>query len=159
MELQQIASFSIDHKKLLPGVYVSRRDYLGQEVITTIDIRMKAPNREPVMNMAPLHTLEHLGATYLRSRADWAQRIVYFGPMGCRTGLYLVLHGQLSSAEALPLVEDMFRFMAQFEGEVPGAKECECGNYLDHNLAIARWESQQFLEHSLSAGPCLEYPS
>lgn len=149
--MDTIASFQVNHLTLEPGVYVSRRDQdpATGAVVTTFDLRMCAPNREPVMNTAELHTIEHLGATYLRNDAEWASRVVYFGPMGCRTGCYLVVFGQVESAEIAPLVTRMFEWIAQFEGDIPGAAPEACGNYLDQNLGMARWLAKRYLEHTL----------
>ncbi|MCD8067870.1 MAG: S-ribosylhomocysteine lyase [Lachnospiraceae bacterium] len=144
--MEKIASFTIDHIRLLPGIYVSRKDQIGAETVTTFDIRMTAPNREPVMNTAEVHTIEHLGATFLRNHPQWKDRIIYFGPMGCRTGFYLLLAGDLDSRDIVPLMEEMFSFMAEFEGEVPGASPKDCGNYLDMNLGMARLLSRKFLD-------------
>ena len=139
--MKTIASFTIDHMRLLPGIYVSRKDSLGENkgYVTTFDVRMTRPNFEPVMNTAEIHALEHLGATFLRNHSEWASRIVYFGPMGCRTGFYLLLAGDLSSRDVLELVKDCFRFVADFRGEVPGASAKDCGNYLDMNLPMANY--------------------
>ena len=147
--MDKIASFTINHLKLLPGVYVSRRDRVGAEVITTFDIRMTRPNREPVMNTAEVHTIEHLGATFLRNHPVFKDKTVYFGPMGCRTGFYLVLAGDLSSRDALPLMVEMFEFIRDFEGDVPGACARDCGNYLDMNLPMARFMAKRFLDQVL----------
>lgn len=147
--MDKIASFTINHLKLLPGVYVSRRDRVGAEVITTFDIRMTRPNREPVMNTAEVHTIEHLGATFLRNHPVFKDKTVYFGPMGCRTGFYLVLAGDLSSRDALPLMVEMFEFIRDFEGDVPGACARDCGNYLDMNLPMARFLAKRFLDQVL----------
>ncbi len=144
--MEKIASFTIDHIRLLPGIYVSRKDQIGAETVTTFDIRMTAPNREPVMNTAEVHTIEHLGATFLRNHPQWRDRVIYFGPMGCRTGFYLLLAGDLESRDIVPLMEEMFSFMAEFEGEVPGASPKDCGNYLDMNPGMAKLLSQRFLD-------------
>ena len=143
--MEKIASFTIDHNKLLPGIYVSRQDNINGQIITTFDIRMTAPNREPVMNTAEMHTIEHLAATYLRNHKDYKDKTVYFGPMGCRTGFYLILAGDLKSKDIVPLVTELYRFMSEFEGEVPGAAAKDCGNYLDMNLPMARFISKKFL--------------
>ena len=137
--MERIASFSVDHLLLEPGVYVSRidRDPATGTAVTTFDLRLTTPNKEPVMNTAECHTIEHLGATFLRNHAEWSSRIVYFGPMGCRTGFYLVVFGEVTSEEILPLVRELFEFVAGFEGDVPGAAPEECGNYLDQNLPMA----------------------
>ena len=137
--MEKITSFTIDHIKLVPGIYVSRKDPVGTEIITTFDIRMTSPNDEPVMNTAEMHTIEHLAATFLRNHPDWKDRTIYFGPMGCRTGFYLLLAGDYTSEDALPLVRDCFRFIRDFQGEVPGASAKDCGNYLDMNLPMANY--------------------
>ena len=137
--MEKITSFTIDHIKLQPGVYVSRKDKVGAESVTTFDLRLTSPNEEPVMNTAEVHTIEHLAATYLRNEPDWKDRVLYFGPMGCRTGFYLLLTGDLTSQEILPLVLDCFRFIRDFRGEVPGASARDCGNYLDMNLPMANF--------------------
>lgn len=147
--MEKIASFTIDHTRLLPGVYVSRRDGQGDGRVTTFDLRLTAPNREPVMDTPAIHTIEHLGATFLRSGAQ-RDRIVYFGPMGCRTGFYLVVFGELTSEEILPLVRELFEFVAGFEGDVPGAAPEECGNYLDQNLPMANWLARRYLDRDLA---------
>lgn len=147
--MEKIPSFTIDHDRLLRGCYVSRKDYLGSEVVTTFDIRMKEPNREPVMDMAALHTIEHLGATYLRNNNNWKDKIVYFGPMGCRTGNYLLVHGDYEAKDIIPVLTKMFEFVANFEEEVPGTKARDCGNFLDHNLPMAIWEAKKFLKEIL----------
>lgn len=143
--MEKIASFTIDHMKLQPGIYVSRKDHIGKETVTTFDLRMTSPNEEPVMNTAEVHTIEHLGATYLRNQPQWADRIVYFGPMGCRTGFYLLLAGDLTSEDILPLITDMYTFISGFEGEVPGASARDCGNYLDMNLGMASYLADKYL--------------
>lgn len=147
--MEKIASFTINHLVLEPGVYVSRVDRSGDVAITTFDLRLSAPNREPVMNTAPAHTIEHLGATFLRNDPEWADRVVYFGPMGCRTGFYLLLFGELASADIVGLVTRMFEFVADFEGDIPGASAIECGNYLDQNLAEAKWWARRYLKDTL----------
>lgn len=147
--MEKIASFTIDHLKLLPGVYVSRKDHIGTETVTTFDIRMTRPNFEPVMNTAEVHTIEHLAATFLRNDAEFGDRIVYFGPMGCRTGFYLLLAGDLDSMDIIPLLTRLYEFMADFQGEVPGAAAKDCGNYLDMNLPMAKYLSKKFLDEVL----------
>ena len=144
--MEKIASFTIDHIKLQPGVYVSRKDRIGAETVTTFDLRITSPNDEPVMNTAEIHAMEHLGATYLRNDPDWQDKVIYFGPMGCRTGFYLLLAGDLNSAEILPLLRKCFRFMADYQGEVPGASAKDCGNYLDINLPMAKFWAKRYLE-------------
>ena len=148
--MEKIASFTINHLLLEPGVYVSRKDKVGQETVTTFDIRFTAPNREPVMNTAEVHTIEHLGATFLRNDSEWGDKVVYFGPMGCRTGFYLILAGDLVSRDILDLLKGMFVFIRDFaEAEIPGARPEECGNYSDQNLPMAQWHARRFLENVL----------
>ena len=147
--MKKIASFTIDHVRLQPGLYVSRKDKVGSEVVTTFDLRITSPNDEPVMNTAEVHTIEHLGATYLRNYGDWADKVLYFGPMGCRTGFYLLLAGDLSSKDILDLVKGCFVFIRDFEGEVPGASARDCGNYLDMNLPMANYLAKRYLEEVL----------
>ena len=147
--MEKIASFTVNHLKLLPGVYRSRQDYVGEEVITTFDIRMTAPNREPVMNTAEIHTIEHLGATFLRNDEEYRDSTIYFGPMGCRTGFYLVLAGDLESRDVVDLLIRMFEFIRDFEGEIPGAAARDCGNYLDQNLTMAHFIANRYLEETL----------
>lgn len=137
--MEKITSFTIDHIRLQPGLYVSRVDRVGKEAVTTFDLRLTSPNEEPVLNTAEVHTMEHLAATYLRNEPVWKDRVLYFGPMGCRTGFYLLLSGELTSREVLPLVLDTFRFIRDFRGEVPGASPVDCGNYLDMNLPMANY--------------------
>ena len=137
--MEKIASFTIDHIKLQPGLYVSRKDHIGAETVTTFDLRITSPNDEPVMNTAEIHAMEHLGATYLRNNELWKDHVIYFGPMGCRTGFYLLLAGDLSSEAILPLVTGCFKFIAEYEGEIPGASAKDCGNYLDMNLPMANY--------------------
>ena len=147
--MEKIASFTVNHLDLLPGIYVSRKDTVGNAVLTTFDLRMTKPNREPVMNTAELHTIEHLAATYLRNDAEWRDRIVYWGPMGCLTGNYLLLRGDYESKDIVELMKRTFKFVADFEGEVPGAAPQDCGNWLLHDLPMARWEAKKYLEEVL----------
>ncbi len=147
--MQQIASFTIDHLKLLPGVYVSRKDKIGNETITTFDIRMTRPNFEPVMLTGEIHTIEHLAATYLRNHARYGEQIVYFGPMGCRTGFYLLLGGDYTSKDILPLIIETYEFIREFTGEIPGATPENCGNYSDMNLDMAKFYAKRFLDEVL----------
>ena len=142
--MEKITSFTIDHIKLEPGLYVSRKDKVGSETVTTFDLRITNPNEEPVMNTAEIHTMEHLGATYLRNNRQWKDRVLYFGPMGCRTGFYLLLAGDLSSRDVLELVLDCFRFIRDFRGEVPGASAKDCGNFLDMNLPMANYWGSRY---------------
>ena len=147
--MDKITSFTIDHLKLLPGLYVSRKDIAGDCVITTFDIRMTRPNYEPVLNTAEVHTIEHLGATFLRNHPDYRDKVLYFGPMGCRTGFYMVLAGDYTSKDILPLVKEMYLFMKDFEGDVPGACAKDCGNYLDMNLGMAKYLADKYLKNVL----------
>lgn len=150
--MEKIASFTIDHLRLVPGIYVSRKDAdpVKGGVVTTFDLRMTAPNREPVINTAPLHAIEHLGATFLRNDEEWKDRVLYFGPMGCRTGFYLLLFGDLDPADIADLVRRMFEFMAAFEGEIPGARPEECGNWHDADLVGAKWWADRYLANTLT---------
>lgn len=147
--MEKIASFTIDHLKLLPGIYVSRKDHIGSEVVTTFDLRVTRPNFEPVLNTAEVHTVEHLAATFLRNHPDYKDRCVYFGPMGCRTGFYMILAGDYESKDVVPLVREMFEFIRDFEGEVPGASAKDCGNYLDMNLGMAKYMADKYLREVL----------
>lgn len=147
--MEKIPSFTINHLELYPGVYVSRKDNVGGSVITTFDIRMTRPNFEPVMNTAEMHAIEHLGATYLRNHADFGSKIVYFGPMGCRTGFYLLLNGDYASKDIVDLLTGLYKFIADFEGEIPGASARDCGNYLDMNLPMAKYLGKKFLNEVL----------
>ncbi len=147
--MKKIASFTVNHLTLLPGVYVSRKDHIGAEVVTTFDIRMTRPNFEPVMNTAEVHTIEHLGATFLRNHEEYEDKIVYFGPMGCRTGFYLILAGDYESKDIVELLKEMFVFMKDFKEEVPGAAARDCGNYLDMNLPMANYLAKKFYEEVL----------
>ena len=156
----KIPSFTIDHIRLERGIYVSRQDSVGGEVVTTFDVRMKEPNREPVLSPSAIHTIEHLAATFLRNHPVWADRIIYWGPMGCLTGNYLIVKGDLASADILPLVKETFDFVAAYEGEVPGATARDCGNYLLMNLPEARWEARKYLVEVLEniSDSNLNYP-
>ena len=144
--MKTIASFTINHLTLLPGVYVSRKDNVGDAVVTTFDLRITRPNAEPVMNTAEVHTIEHLGATFLRNHSEFGSHIVYFGPMGCRTGFYLLLAGDYESADIIPLLRELFAFIRDYKGEVPGASAIACGNYLDMNLPMANYYGARYLE-------------
>lgn len=158
--MEKIASFTIDHIRLKPGVYVSRKDRVGEQWITTFDLRMTSPNEEPVMNTAEVHTIEHLAATFLRNHPVWGEKTIYFGPMGCRTGFYLLLAGDLQSREIVELMKELFAFIRDFEGAVPGASARDCGNYLDMNLPMAKYLAKRYLEEVLEhIGPDrLVYP-
>ena len=148
--MEKIASFTIDHIKLKPGVYVSRKDVVGDQVITTFDLRMTSPNDEPVMNTAEVHTIEHLGATFLRNHKEFGTKTIYFGPMGCRTGFYLLLAGDYESRDIVPLMRETYTFIRDFHEEVPGASAKDCGNYLDMNLGMANWLAKRYLDEVLT---------
>lgn len=157
--MKKIPSFTIDHNQLLPGIYVSRKDNVGNDVVTTFDIRMKAPNREPALHPGALHTIEHLAATYLRNNEEWQERIVYWGPMGCLTGNYLLMKGDMKSEEIVKLMIDTFEFVANYDGVVPGTEPQDCGNYLLHDLPMARYEAKQYLKVLKNIKPeNLNYP-
>lgn len=147
--MEKIASFTIDHIKLKPGVYVSRKDSVGNETITTFDLRMTSPNDEPVMNTAEMHTIEHLAATFLRNHKDYKDKTIYFGPMGCRTGFYLLLAGDYSSKDIVPLMIEMYEFIRDFKDDVPGTSAKDCGNYLDMNLNMANYLADCYLKNVL----------
>lgn len=148
--MKKIPSFTIDHTRLNRGIYVSRKDFVADEVITTFDVRMKLPNREPALHQGAIHTIEHLAATFLRNHPIWKDRIVYWGPMGCLTGNYLIVKGDLTSRDILPLMQETFLFIANYEGEIPGATERDCGNYILQDLAMARYEAKKYLEETLN---------
>ena len=147
--MKKIPSFTIDHIRLQRGIFVSRKDELNGGIITTFDVRMKEPNREPALGQGALHTIEHLAATYLRNEPTWKDKIIYWGPMGCLTGNYLLMKGDLTPQDILPLMQDTFRFIATYEGEIPGATAKDCGNYLLQDLPMARWEAKKYLEEVL----------
>lgn len=158
--MEKIASFQVDHLRLKPGLYVSRKDKFNDFVLTTFDLRFKEPNKEPVMDQPALHTIEHLGATYLRSHKDWSGKMIYFGPMGCRTGFYLIIEGDYNSKDMLPLMLEMFDWVEKFDGPIPGASPGECGNWREQNIDIAKWECRKYA--ALLKKPSLEnleYPS
>lgn len=144
--MEKIASFTVDHIRLLPGVYVSRKDKIGAENVTTFDLRLTKPNDEPVLNTAELHTIEHLGATFLRNHAAWKDKVIYFGPMGCRTGFYLLTRDNMTGEQAISLVKSAYAFIAEFDGVIPGLSEIECGNYLEHDLDSAKKDVLPLLE-------------
>ena len=148
--MEKITSFTIDHIRLQPGLYVSRKDKIGAETVTTFDLRLTKPNDEPVMNTAEVHTIEHLAATYLRNDEEWKDRIIYWGPMGCLTGNYLLIRGDLESKDIVELMKRTFQFIADFEGEIPGQAAKDCGNYLLHDLPMAKYESKKYLEEVLN---------
>lgn len=147
--MQKITSFTIDHIKLVPGIYVSRKDPVGNEIITTFDLRMTSPNDEPVMNTAEMHTIEHLAATFLRNHPIFGDKVIYFGPMGCRTGFYLLLAGDYQSKDIVDLLKELFTFISEFDDEIPGASAKDCGNYLDMNLPMARYLAKKYLKEVL----------
>lgn len=147
--MKKIPSFTVNHLKLLRGIYISRKDEIKDNVITTFDLRMKVPNKEPVMNTAEVHTIEHLGATFLRNHEVWADKTIYFGPMGCRTGFYVIFKGDLDSKDIIDIVKEMFKFISDYEDEVPGASPKDCGNYLDMNLNIAKYEAKKYYDEVL----------
>lgn len=159
--MEKITSFTIDHIRLVPGLYVSRKDTVGNTTVTTFDIRMTNPNEEPVMNTAEVHTIEHLAATFLRNHPVFGSKTIYFGPMGCRTGFYLLLSGDYASKDIVPLMTELFTFIRGFEDEVPGASARDCGNYLDMNLPMARYLAKRYLEEVLTGitESQLNYPS
>lgn len=147
--MEKIASFTVDHLQLLRGIYISRKDPVGDQVITTFDLRMTQPNVEPVMNTAEMHAMEHLGATFLRNHPVYKSKTIYFGPMGCRTGFYLLLLGDYVSTEVIDLIIELFEFISQYQGEIPGASAKDCGNYLDMNLPMAKYEAKKYLDEVL----------
>lgn len=148
--MEKITSFTINHLELVPGVYVSRKDFVNGNPITTFDLRITTPNKEPVMNTAEVHTIEHLGATFLRNHESWKDKVLYFGPMGCRTGFYLLLSGDYASRDIVPLMQEMFAFIADFRDEIPGASPRDCGNYLDMNLPMANYLARKYLSEVLT---------
>ena len=147
--MEKITSFTVDHIKLVPGIYVSRIDHVEGHPLTTFDLRMTSPNDEPVMNTAEIHTIEHLGATFLRNHPDFKEKTIYFGPMGCRTGFYLILSGKYESRDIIDLMIEMYSFIRDFEGEIPGAAAKDCGNYLDMNLSMAKYLAKKYLDEVL----------
>ena len=155
-----IPSFSVDHTKIIPGIFESRVDSLGNELVTTFDVRLKRPNVEPSIDPAAMHTMEHVVATYLRNHAEWKDKLIYWGPMGCLTGFYIIVKGRPSASEMFPIILEAFRYMSEFEGEVPGATPENCGKYLMHDLPMAKWEARRYVEYLNSAdrSAILEYP-
>ena len=147
--MEKITSFTINHLLLQPGVYVSRKDPVGGTTVTTFDLRLTSPNEEPVMNTAEVHAIEHLGATFLRNHPVWSSKVLYFGPMGCRTGFYLLLSGDYESKDIVSLMIEMWEFIRDYEGEIPGASPRDCGNYLDMNLPMAKYLAKKYLEEVL----------
>lgn len=161
MNMEKIASFTVNHLDLLPGIYVSRKDFIGNEIITTFDLRFTRPNLEPVLNNAEIHTIEHLAATFLRNDPEIKDKVIYFGPMGCRTGFYFILAGDYTSSDIVDIMIRTFNFISEFEGDVPGAAPRDCGNYLDMNLPLAKYIAKRYLEETLlKLTPAnLNYPS
>ncbi len=159
--MNKIASFTVNHLDLLAGIYVSRKDRVGEETLTTFDLRFTRPNIEPVMGTAGIHTIEHLGATFLRNHKKWSDKVIYFGPMGCRTGFYLILAGDLESEEIVDLIGEMIQFIVDFEGDIPGYSPRDCGNYLDNNLSMAKFYAAKFQKEVLRdiSEKVLKYPS
>lgn len=155
--MDMIASFQVDHTKIEPGIYVSRTDEVEGSFATTFDVRMKRPNVEPAVEVAALHTIEHVVATYLRNDAQWKERILYWGPMGCLTGNYLIVKGRPTPQEIYPLVLAAFEYLRDYEGEVPGATAINCGNFRLHDLPGAKKAAAEFVER-LQRTPCFEYP-
>ena len=147
--MEKISSFTVNHLDLYPGIYVSRKDNVNGNVITTFDLRMTKPNDEPVMNTAEIHTIEHIGATFLRNHKEYASKTIYFGPMGCRTGFYLILAGDYESKDIVALITEMYEFIRDFEGDIPGASPRDCGNYLDLNLGMAKYLAKRYLDNTL----------
>ena len=150
--MEKIESFKVNHELLKRGIYVSRKDYdntTNKVIATTFDIRLKEPNREPVINIAEMHTIEHLGATFLRNHEKYKNETIYWGPMGCRTGFYAIFKGNLESTDIVEITKEMFKFIAEYEGEVPGADPRSCGNYLDQNLPMAKYEANKFYNEIL----------
>lgn len=147
--MEKITSFTVNHLDLLRGIYVSRKDSVGEQIVTTFDLRMTRPNEEPVMNTAEIHTIEHLGATFLRNHKEYGDKTIYFGPMGCRTGFYLILTGDYASKDIVNLIIEMYEFIRDYEGEIPGASPRDCGNYLDLNLSMAKYLANRYLEETL----------
>lgn len=159
--MEKIASFTVNHLELLTGIYVSRKDRMGDVTLTTFDLRFTRPNLEPVMDTAGIHSIEHLGATFLRNCPNWKERVVYFGPMGCRTGFYLILAGDLEPEDILGLLRDMADYILQYEGEIPGYSPRDCGNYLDNNLAMAKYYVRKYRTEALDAPTAerMHYPA
>jgi len=158
--MEKIKSFQVDHLRLKPGVYVSRRDTIADAVLTTFDLRFKEPNKEPVIDQPALHTIEHLCATFLRSHNEWGSKTIYFGPMGCRTGFYVIFAGDYESKDVLPILREMLEWIEKFEGPIPGASAEECGNWREQNLDMAKFECRKYA--ALLKNPSrehLEYPS
>ena len=142
--MEKIPSFTVNHEKLLTGIYVSRKDQVGDNILTTFDLRFTRPNLEPVMDTAAVHTIEHLGATFLRNDPEWKEKTVYFGPMGCRTGFYVIFKGDLKSEDIVEIIRKMIGFIIDFEGDIPGASPRDCGNYLDMNLSMAKYYARKY---------------
>ena len=142
-----IPSFTVDHMRIIPGIFESRVDTLGEELVTTFDVRVKKPNAEPSIDPAAMHTMEHLVATFLRNHPDWKDQLIYWGPMGCLTGFYIIVKGRPAASDLYPIILDAFRYVRDFEGEVPGASPTNCGKYLMHDLPMAKWEAGKYVEY------------
>ena len=158
--MELIQSFSVDHTRIIPGIFLSRVDRLGENTVTTYDIRLKRPNKEPAIDVAAMHSLEHVIATYLRNDAEWKDEIIYWGPMGCLTGFYLILKGNRTSREIYELILKAFRSV-EAARDVPGAAPVNCGNYRMHNLEMAKWYAKEFAEYlraNAENGEIFEYP-
>lgn len=158
--MDMIPSFSIDHARIVPGIFESRVDTIGEELLTTFDIRMKQPNAEPAVAPAAMHTIEHIIATYLRNHPEWKDKLIYWGPMGCLTGLYIIVKGRPAASEMYPIILEAFQYMSEYEGEVPGASPTNCGNYLMHDLPMAKWEAKKYVDYLINADKnvIFEYP-
>ncbi len=152
-----IPSFQVDHTKIVPGIFESRVDILGKEFATTFDIRMKKPNIQPAIHPNAMHTIEHIIATFLRNDKEWKNRIIYWGPMGCLTGCYLIVKGRPKAEELLPLMIRAFEYCSNYDDVVPGANAVNCGNYILHDINMARYEAAEYLK-ILKTNPCFEYP-
>ncbi len=148
--MKKIASFTVNHDTLYPGVYVSRVDHIGKESITSFDLRFTRPNFEPALENAPIHAIEHLGATFLRNHETWADKVIYFGPMGCRTGFYLLLAGELQPIDIVPLLKELCEFILGYDEEIPGATRRDCGNFQDMNLYTAKYHAKNYLDQVLT---------
>ena len=155
-----IPSLSVDHTKISPGIFESRVDTIGNETVTTFDVRLKKPNAEPAIDPAAMHTMEHVVATYLRNHPEWKDKLIYWGPMGCLTGFYIIVKGRPAASAMYPIILEAFRHMSEYEGEVPGATPQNCGKYLMHDLPMAKWEAKKYVEYLINADQnnILEYP-
>ena len=155
--MNKIPSFTIDHLRLKRGIFVSRQDQVGDEIITTFDVRMKEPNNEPALHQGALHTIEHLAATFLRNHPTWKEQIIYWGPMGCLTGNYLIMKGEWECEIVRDLMLRAFQYVVDYADEVPGTTPATCGNYLLHDLPMAKWEAARYIKRLTTDFHC-EYP-